>query len=240
MAVSTAVALHLPAREDLGKDEAIGRVVIDDEDPEVAQVVRGRGDRLDSVATIPNRATKWNWLPLPGSLSSHMRPSIISTSCVEMVRPRPVPPYRRVVDASACTNAPKISHCFSSGMPMPVSRTVKRRRTSSVPRSSTDDVDADFAFVRELDRVAHEIEDDLSKPPGVAEEAVGHVGSDPAGEVQALLIGARRQQLDAVFDRIAEAERRAIERQPARLDLRDVQDVVDDRHQRFGRFARRR
>jgi ABC-type branched-subunit amino acid transport system substrate-binding protein len=40
----------------------------------------------------PKVATKWNWLPLPGSLSSHSRPFISSTSCDEIVRPSPVPP----------------------------------------------------------------------------------------------------------------------------------------------------
>ena len=39
-------------------------------------------------------------------------------------RPRPVPPYLRLVVPSACRNGSKISFCFSSGMPMPVSLTV--------------------------------------------------------------------------------------------------------------------
>ena len=38
-------------------------------------------------------------------------------------RPRPVPPYLRLVVPSACWNASKISFCLSSGMPMPVSVT---------------------------------------------------------------------------------------------------------------------
>ena len=62
-----------------------------------------------------SRATKWNRLPCPTSLSTQMRPPISSTSCDEIARPRPVPPYRRVVEASACTNAPKICHCLSGG-----------------------------------------------------------------------------------------------------------------------------
>ena len=36
-----------------------------------------------------------------------------------------MPPYLRVVDASACWNASKMMRCFSSGMPMPVSMTLK-------------------------------------------------------------------------------------------------------------------
>ena len=62
-------------------------------------------------------------LPQPGSLSTQMRPPIISTSLDEMLRPRPVPPYLRVVEPSACVNASKMPCCFAAGMPMPVSRT---------------------------------------------------------------------------------------------------------------------
>ncbi len=40
-----------------------------------------------------------------------------------MERPRPVPPYLRLVVPSACWNASKISFCLSCGMPMPVSVT---------------------------------------------------------------------------------------------------------------------
>ena len=38
-------------------------------------------------------------------------------------RPRPVPPYLRLVLASACWKASKMIRCFSGGMPMPVSVT---------------------------------------------------------------------------------------------------------------------
>ncbi len=42
-----------------------------------------------------------------------------------MASPSPVPPYWRLVEASACWNASKIIRCFSGGMPMPVSATSK-------------------------------------------------------------------------------------------------------------------
>ncbi len=43
-----------------------------------------------------------------------------------MARPRPVPPKRRVIDASACVNLRNIFCCASSGMPIPVSSTLMR------------------------------------------------------------------------------------------------------------------
>jgi hypothetical protein len=44
-----------------------------------------------------------------------------------MVNPRPVPPYFRVVELSAWANGSKMWASLFSGMPMPVSRTVKCR-----------------------------------------------------------------------------------------------------------------
>ncbi len=61
----------------------------------------------------PNLAVKWKVDPLPTSLSSQIFPPIISIKRMEIDRPSPVPPYRRVVDVSACVNGSKISFCLS-------------------------------------------------------------------------------------------------------------------------------
>ena len=92
-----------------------------------AEVRRDEG-RLARSTRWPRRSTivKWNVLPLPTSLSTQIRPPISSTSRVEMASPRPVPPYRRVVEPSAWAKASKMRCCLSCGMPMPVSDTVKR------------------------------------------------------------------------------------------------------------------
>ena len=50
----------------------------------------------------PNLAVKWNVEPLPSSLSIAILPPIASTSCIEIARPKPVPPYFRLVEPSAC------------------------------------------------------------------------------------------------------------------------------------------
>ena len=57
----------------------------------------------------------------PSVLVTQIRPPIRATRRFEMARPNPVPPYFRVVEASACTNRPKMHGNFSAGMPMPVS-----------------------------------------------------------------------------------------------------------------------
>ena len=62
--------------------------------------------------------------PWPGVLSTAMLPPSISQKCLVIARPSPVPPYRRVVDASAWLKAWKSRPCCSSVMPMPVSLTM--------------------------------------------------------------------------------------------------------------------
>jgi hypothetical protein len=60
-----------------------------------------------------------------------------------------------------------------------------------------------------------------------------------AGQLEPLRIRTRREELHGVFNRVAKAERPLIERQPPRLDLRDVEDVVEDREQCFSRVVGR-
>jgi hypothetical protein len=45
---------------------------------------------------------KWKRVPESGPLSTQIFPPIISTKRVEIVSPKPVPPYFRVVEVSAC------------------------------------------------------------------------------------------------------------------------------------------
>ena len=62
-------------------------------------------------------------LPTPGSLCSLISPPRSRVSSRQIDRPRPVPPYLRLVEPSACANDSKIDCCFSKGMQMPVSTT---------------------------------------------------------------------------------------------------------------------
>ena len=64
-------------------------------------------------------------LPAPGALSTWISPPSRWAISRPIDRPRPVPPYLRLVVPSACWNASKISMCLSAGMPMPVSVTRK-------------------------------------------------------------------------------------------------------------------
>src|SRR5215469_11103592 len=66
-----------------------------------------------------------NVLPTLGALRNWISPPNRLDNSRLIARPRPVPPYLRLVEASACWKASKISFCFSAGMPMPVSETSK-------------------------------------------------------------------------------------------------------------------
>ncbi len=62
--------------------------------------------------------------PLPGVLSTRISPFISCVRRWQMARPRPVPPYLRVVEESTWLNALKSRSIASCGMPMPVSWTM--------------------------------------------------------------------------------------------------------------------
>ena len=61
--------------------------------------------------------------PWPGTERTWSSPPSSRAISRLIERPRPVPPYLRLVVPSACWNASKISFCLSCGMPMPVSLT---------------------------------------------------------------------------------------------------------------------
>ena len=66
---------------------------------------------------------KWKVEPAPTSLSTQILPPISSARCLLIVKPRPVPPNLRVVDASAWEKDSKMRSIRSGGMPTPVSET---------------------------------------------------------------------------------------------------------------------
>ena len=87
-----------------------------------------------------------------------------------------MPPYLRLVDASACWNASKMIFCFSSGMPMPVSETSKattceawlRDRVGCRPATNGGGhVQAHAALGGELEGVRQQVFENLLQPFGI-------------------------------------------------------------------------
>jgi len=71
-----------------------------------------------------------NTLPLPWHDVTLKDPPSMCASADEILRPKPVPPYSRVIEWSACVNASKICPISSSVIPIPESVTLRLRRCS--------------------------------------------------------------------------------------------------------------
>ncbi|MNG74491.1 hypothetical protein D3C79_329720 [compost metagenome] len=76
-----------------------------------------------AFSPTPSQTLNENVLPLPAWESTAIVPPISSTRRLQMARPRPVPPYWRVVELSAWAKAWKSRPDCSGVMPMPVSCT---------------------------------------------------------------------------------------------------------------------
>ena len=87
-----------------------------------------------------------------------------------------MPPYLRVVAASACSKGLNSLAAAAGAMPMPVSRTANfehdaRRRCARRWRTET----TTSPLLGELDRVADEVHDHLAQAVDVADQRIGHV-----------------------------------------------------------------
>ena len=128
-----------------------------------------RNGSAGSAVGQARRTVKWKRLPWPTSLSTQIRPSISATSRAAMASPSPVPPWRRVVELSACSNISKITGRFSSGMPIPVSLTAKCK-SDVCRRTVRRDLQAHFSLLGELDGVADQIDHDLAEAVVIADD----------------------------------------------------------------------
>ena len=93
------------------------------------------------------------------------------------------------------------------------------------------DVQPDLAALGELDRVVDEVREDLAKAERVAQQMLGNRRRDMGQELQPLVVrllgGKRRDRAD----HLVEPEIGRLHVELARLDLGEVQDVVDDAQQ---------
>src|SRR5829696_900920 len=110
---------------------------------------------------------------------------------------------------------------------------VNRKREHAVAALLDDHPDA--AGLGELHRVAGEVDEDLAQPILVADDARRHLRRDEGRDLDALALGFGRKQLDHALDHGTEVERLGEEFDPAGLDLREVEDLVDEREERLPR-----
>jgi hypothetical protein len=93
----------------------------------------------------------------------------------------------------------------------------------------------DAAGLGELHRVAGEVDEDLAQPIRVADDARRHLRGDEGRDLDALALGFGRKELDHALDHGPDVEGLGQEVDPAGLDLREVEDLVDEREERLPR-----
>ena len=109
---------------------------------------------------------------------------------------------------------------------------------SASPRAALDR-DADAALIGELDRIAGEIGENLAQPHAVRAHEARRRGAEGRGDLDAFALGARREQLNHAFDKLAQIDGLVDEIKMAGLDLGKIEDFVDQRDQRAARTADR-
>ena len=200
----------------------------------------GSGSGSGASATTARSAVNQNVLPRPGSPWAPISPPISSTSSRQMLSPRPVPPCVRVVDESACENGSNSRSACAASMPIPVSVTSKRTRRPRSVGSPSVTRTVISPGSGELDRVGDEVGEHLLEAEAVADDLQPRAALDERAQLEPLAAGVLGQQLDGVVDRVGEVELGVLELDLAGLDLRQVEDVVDDRQQGVGRGAHHR
>ena len=93
----------------------------------------------------------------------------------------------------------------------------------------------DLAALRELDGVADQVREDLTEAAGVAAQRSRHPGIHRAQQLHSLALRPLGQQLHDLLERQPRVEVDDLELEATGLDLREVEDVVEDRQQRVRR-----
>ena len=120
---------------------------------------------------------------------------------------------------------------------MPVSRTVKCSVTLGIAIFFALNIHHHFALIGELDGVTDKIDEHLTQADGITAKPAGHIGMNVPGQFKLLRMGARAKRFEHVAQFFAHIEIDRFQFQFAGFDLGEVQNLVDDRQQRFGRFG---
>jgi hypothetical protein len=93
--------------------------------------------------------------------------------------------------------------------------------------------DHDQAVGREFDGIPEQVGEHLTDPARVATHDGGHVVADGGHQLQSFGVGLAGEQLGHVLDQRGDIEVDVLEIEAAGLDLGEVEDVVQDCHQRI-------
>ena len=95
----------------------------------------------------------------------------------------------------------------------------------------------DLTLLRELDRVSDQVHQDLTEARRIPAHRAGHFGRDLRQELEMLFARSDREQARRRVRDLRDIEGNRFELEMFRLDLRIVEDVIQDHEQRFGRRA---
>ena len=137
-----------------------------------------------------------------------------------------MPPFCRVEELSTCWNASKMRSWSAAAMP---GSGVASRLSSKWP-STAQAIIVDRARVGELDGIPDEVEENLSQPTFVAPPERKILG-DTRPSDKALGLRERLRDRDDGLDHALHGIVVERQRELARLDLRQVENVVDERQQ---------
>ena len=205
---------------------------------------RAPATRRGRVRAEPPRtaAVNQNVLPRPASLSTPISPPISSTSWrADREAEAGAAVLGAWSSASACENGSNSRDCSSGAMPMPVSVTSNRStgRSRSSGRASADARPRPRSV--NFTAFADEVDEHLAEArPGRRDTQRRHVGAVGDEQLEPLRCAPLGEQRDAALEHAAQVEVDRLELELAGLDLREVEDVVDDREQarRPGRCRR--
>ncbi len=148
-----------------------------------------------------------------------------------MARPRPVP-LGPSVEPRACTKGSKMTSGRSAGMPGPLSSTSISRRSPS-PSSRVRARRATPPLPGELHGIAQQVEQHLAQLAGIGANEADDLRLDLQGKGEPLGPGAGPSHLADLLQQPRQVERGGLQQDPARLDLGEIEDVVDHRQQVF-------
>ena len=164
--------------------------------------------------------------PLPGVLSTVTSPPSMVQKCLVMASPRPVPPKRLVVEASAWLNAWNSRPSCSFVMPTPVSDTREADPGIALARHRQ----GQRALARELVGVAQQIEQALFYLGLVGAEAANIGRANHLDDILTL-VGERLDDRQHLFNQRLNVYRLDEDIHLSGFDLRQVENVVDQSQQ---------
>ena len=85
-----------------------------------------------------------------------------------------------------------------------------------------------MSTIGKLHGVSDQVRQDLPKPARITDHTPGRIRGEPHDQFQALLPGSCGEQLRHGFNRLVEVEWSRLNRHASRLNLGEVENIVDD------------